>query len=975
MLGAELVDHWRAVGIDVQLVHPGTPAPVLTARLRAATLRAGFTAAATAAEVGDDAVAGVDALVANLSEENCAFVIDDAHNASVDGANLIEHLAFRLAPAQKLVVLCRQLPPGAKRLRRAEHRLLSSADLALTERETLEVCRSFGLAVTAEESAAIDRATGGWTAATVLAAARAARTGEAVGSVVVAATGEEQGEHGPGGGAMAIASILDEALVALGPRGRAHLAQLARLPLLDGQVVAAATGDPDFFDRAMAAGIPFTPSVPPWCDLPGPVREHLATLAPLDHDAIRAAAQQYGRREQFGPALQLLMAVGDATEAASLLARAPLEQAEGMDVAELRSVYDQLPSPVTEARPGVLLVFAHCFRVADQSDLAYSLAQKAFSIAVETGDEVLARSAEAFLVGKRLWDLDGPAAERAARDILAAAGTGEDLARARASMFLGQVLSRRHDDRGNPDEESLGEAVECFTRAANLFGALGMWSMVARVSVLWAVLIEFRNGQAKAALERLERALALVPARPRRWAHFMSMRAWVAADAGFDDVCQASVAELARVAELLDDENMHAYAHWRSAIQASYHGDEEATVRHLREAELHQGSWWAPASGDFLSDAVDLLDRVGLTAPARQYLARVKADPKDAGHLVALAEAALEARHGDPVAAEELLLAAREQRIDRREYWRVTLLRAFAAFRRGEDAIAGALATQAFEEAARLGQPRLPLVRERALTEQLLGLAVATGRPAALALEASALPVRVAMLGRFEVTVGGRRLLLRSGQEVQLLKFVALSGGGAHCEEAIETIWPQAPRAAGRHRLRTVLNRLRSSAGEVVVRSGEMLRLEGAVRVDLDDFWAEAKRATALAATDMALATAVARSAMSMYRGDLLPEDRYEEWAERPRQRARQVMLDLLDLCAKEAAQRGDLDSLRRTVERTIELDPYDDSRYLQVASALLEQGRRGEALFVVQRARSAFAEIGLGPPPPLVELERSIVG
>jgi DNA-binding SARP family transcriptional activator len=85
-------------------------------------------------------------------------------------------------------------------------------------------------------------------------------------------------------------------------------------------------------------------------------------------------------------------------------------------------------------------------------------------------------------------------------------------------------------------------------------------------------------------------------------------------------------------------------------------------------------------------------------------------------------------------------------------------------------------------------------------------------------------------------------------------------------------------------------------------------------------------------------------------------------------------MLDLLDLCAGEAARRGDLDAVRRMVERTIEFAPYDDLRYLRAATTLLEQGRRGEALSVVHRARSAFAEIGLEPPTPLLELERSIV-
>lgn len=967
VLGAELVDHWRAVGIDVQLVHPGLPALLLAARLRTAALRAGFTHAAAAAEAAQNAVDAIDALVANLNGENCAFVVDDAHNASSEAAHLLEHLALRLARGQRLVIMCRQLPPGANRLRRAECCHLGPSDLALTPAETLAVCRRFGLTVDAEASAAIGRATGGWTAATVLAAARAARTGEAVEPLVEVVTSGDQ----PAG---AVAAILDEALVNLGPESRPLLAQIARLPLLDAEVVGAATGYDNFFQRALAAGIPFTPSVPSWWDLPGPVRDFLATLAPMDCEAVRAAARAYHRRQQIGPALQLLLAAGDAREAIELLAGTPLEEAERLDLSELRAVFDQLPPQITSAYPQVLLVLAHCFRVADRSDLAYALAEQAQAIGTTSGDVVLARSASALLIGKHIWQLDGPGAESAARDLLVSAGPDEQLTRARAAMFLGHVLSRRYDANNRRDDRALAQAIEQFTTATNLFRALGMPSMVSRIAVLWAILVEFPCGQSEAALDRLQRGLDLVADRPRRWAHLMSMRAWVAADAGLDELARVSVEELFRVADMLDDETMRAFSHWRAAIAASYRGDDTRTLHHVRQAELHKDAWWDPASADFLAEAVELLDRVGLTEVAREYLARVKAEPKDAWHLVVLAEAALEARHGDPVKAEEYILTASAERVDPRELWRVTLLRAFAAFRRGEDAVAAALASHSFEEAARLGQPRAPLVRERAVTEELLGLAAATGHPAAVALRASSLPIALCLLGRFELTVGGRPVPLGSGQQVQLLKYVAISSGGVHSEQAIETIWPEAERAAGRHRLRTVLNRLRSSAGEVVVRSGDMLHMRETVRVDLKDFLAEARRALALTATDMALASAVARGAMASYRGDVLLEDRYEDWAEKPRQHARGVMLDLLDLCATEAAQRGDLDSLRRTVEKTIEFAPYDDARYLRAASALLQQGRRGEALSIVHRARLAFAEIGLGPPQPLLDLERSIV-
>lgn len=84
-------------------------------------------------------------------------------------------------------------------------------------------------------------------------------------------------------------------------------------------------------------------------------------------------------------------------------------------------------------------------------------------------------------------------------------------------------------------------------------------------------------------------------------------------------------------------------------------------------------------------------------------------------------------------------------------------------------------------------------------------------------------------------------------------------------------------------------------------------------------------------------------------------------------------MIDLLDLCSAAAAERGDLDDARRLVDRAIELAPYDEARYLNVAEILRDQGRRGAALAVLHRARSTLARIGIDPPRELVALQESL--
>ena len=161
------------------------------------------------------------------------------------------------------------------------------------------------------------------------------------------------------------------------------------------------------------------------------------------------------------------------------------------------------------------------------------------------------------------------------------------------------------------------------------------------------------------------------------------------------------------------------------------------------------------------------------------------------------------------------------------------------------------------------------------MTEALLALAVDTGSPAARALEGSSLPVALALLGRFELTEGGRALPLGSGQAMQLVKLVAVSGGRIHAEQAIEALWPDSDPAAGRNRLRTVLGRLREAAPDLVKRDGELLCLEPNVRVDLAQFQQESRQMLAMASGDSTAAVALARSAIARYRGDLT-DDLYE---------------------------------------------------------------------------------------------------
>jgi DNA-binding SARP family transcriptional activator len=166
----------------------------------------------------------------------------------------------------------------------------------------------------------------------------------------------------------------------------------------------------------------------------------------------------------------------------------------------------------------------------------------------------------------------------------------------------------------------------------------------------------------------------------------------------------------------------------------------------------------------------------------------------------------------------------------------------------------------------------------------------------------------------------------------------------------------------GRARLRNVLSRVRSAAGEVLVREAETVALSPAVSVDAAAFEAEARQALALMRADRRQAVTAARAALARYRGPLAADDPYEDWAAAPRERLAALHLDLLDLLAAEAEREEQPDEAVRLLMAAIDTQPYDEDRYRWVARLLLSQGRVGSARAVLARAEQALGEIGISP-------------
>ena len=483
-------------------------------------------------------------------------------------------------------------------------------------------------------------------------------------------------------------------------------------------------------------------------------------------------------------------------------------------------------------------------------------------------DPPLAREIKAEIARDLVRDDDPEAGEALATAVLAETGPSEERTQARLLDVLGRAASRYKDEQhlalrrrpavdGRPQLSQPGPVELAGLHACH---ARHLGARRPRCH---------RPGRSR----RIDESLAVIPDRRQQRAVILTFRAEILDHVGRYEEAAANLAEAEDIAQVIGDVRVRAYVAWERARALSQQGDGPATLAAIHAAESFRSDWFDGCGGEFLADAADFLDRVGYTDLALQYLERAAEQSEHEDFEVERAAVAILARSGDPEEAEPRLVAlAASPWCEPAERWRVQLLRAVAAHRRGDPA-ATALAIDALELAARLGHPGLPLIRERQAAAQVLGLIEAAGHPLAASLAAMQFPVTVSVLGGFEVRRGGRPVEVPPGQGRQLVKLVAVAGGRLSADAVIEALWPETEPEPGANRLRTVLNRLRDAAGDILVREDRQLRLSPDVQTDLQAFTGNARRAMALAATQSREAVSAARAALARYRGDLLPED------------------------------------------------------------------------------------------------------
>jgi predicted ATPase/DNA-binding SARP family transcriptional activator/DNA-binding CsgD family transcriptional regulator len=210
-----------------------------------------------------------------------------------------------------------------------------------------------------------------------------------------------------------------------------------------------------------------------------------------------------------------------------------------------------------------------------------------------------------------------------------------------------------------------------------------------------------------------------------------------------------------------------------------------------------------------------------------------------------------------------------------------------------------------------------------------------------------------------------------------LVKLLALSSGHRlHREQVMDLLWPNSGRKAASNNLRRVLHTARRILDPVegsryLASHEETLVLcpRGDLWLDVEAF--EEAAATARRARDLA----AYRAALDLYAGDVLPEDRYEEWAEPRREELRSLYIALRFELAGLYEEHGGYEPAVEALRRVIAEEPTNEEAHAGLMRLHALSGRPGQAFSQYDRLREILSkQLGTEPGTAIRSLHEDIV-
>ena len=244
-------------------------------------------------------------------------------------------------------------------------------------------------------------------------------------------------------------------------------------------------------------------------------------------------------------------------------------------------------------------------------------------------------------------------------------------------------------------------------------------------------------------------------------------------------------------------------------------------------------------------------------------------------------------------------------------------------------------------------------------------------------------PLYIRMLGGFSVIAGGRNVSFSRKKSRQLLQLLLIEQGRSlHEEVIVETLWPDSDPAKSVPILRTCVKDLRraldshhdSKGPSYIGYANEHYRLDlpdGSTvdTIEFEDLLIKAgfrQPTTPIRSQDQ---ENILGSAAAMYRGELLPEERFEAYAVEYRERLLQKFLDLSVARAQFLMAKGKTAEAIAALERGLQLDPLWGEGVREMMAARVKNGELYRAFHTYRAYEKRLQqELAISPDQSLTE-------
>ena len=234
--------------------------------------------------------------------------------------------------------------------------------------------------------------------------------------------------------------------------------------------------------------------------------------------------------------------------------------------------------------------------------------------------------------------------------------------------------------------------------------------------------------------------------------------------------------------------------------------------------------------------------------------------------------------------------------------------------------------------------------------------------------------VSIQTLGVFQVTRDGVPIpntAWQSKKARDLLKILVARRRPTPREQLMELLWPGVDPTVAGNRLSVLLSTVRDVLQPQPDREAPLAATDGAVslnraqvRIDVEDFLAQADAAFDAYRAGEPDATVQLITAVAAHSGDFLENDPYQEWATTLAEEVRAAHMALLRALTARLRDAGATDDAVRYTLRLLEQDRYDEEAYRTLIRVLFDAGRLGEARRHYESYARRMTEIDVRPNP-----------